>query len=316
MRLYAVAQLGMAAASSQPDLAVNFYDQAEALNTEVNALGQQDTTQDIPRMMAAVMLAALAARLGRPEAAAYLDAGITLARAALPAAERHGANEMLVAFAEGAASGSAVLVEQVAAQLPPTERSQAYARAISPLAAYDLPAAKAVFAKIPRAERDAFLFGKGAVALIPELGNGDPAEALALARSVTEPEHQAIALALAAAFQSRESAAGLYQDALAAAAITQRSEAISGWIAANAFQQDDALGRELFASARRSLVPSFPQDRTAHFAFFFAQAAPDESRVMIEKTYTQGSAGGTLPTTAGVGFTRQWQCLRQTKSGP
>ena len=98
MRLYAVVQLGMAAAPSQPDLAVKFYEQAEALNTELNALGQQDTPHDIPRMMAAVMLAALAARLGRPEAAAYLDAGITCARAALPAAARHGANEMLIGF--------------------------------------------------------------------------------------------------------------------------------------------------------------------------------------------------------------------------
>ena len=280
--------LALAVAHVRPYVAASLYQRVKAGFSPDAALSGAGA--DWGRYGAYLQYVDLAAMEKDPDAEALLDRGVAQIKKSFPdKPDGGGVNDILTAAAEGVAPASPVLAEKVILAMPAEARAPAYARTISAMAASDPVAAQKLLAKMEQdAPKDSY-FGQAALALIPVLGKTDPTASLALARRVGQDweNHKPYALATAAAFQSPDVAAKLYQEAVDAVDVSDRhAGSVLGWVAASAYRAVPALGARLFAEDRRRLAAAPAQNGMADFAFFYAQVAPDDSAQLIERAYT------------------------------
>ena len=278
-RQYTLASLALAIAGSRPEEALTLYHQAAA-QTHPVSLGEGPD-------FSGVLLAALAARLHQPEADGLLSQALADAQSFIAA--KGGKDEMGLypALAEAAAMGSPALAEKVVAQTPAGKQDDALARAIPGIARYDAATAQRLLARL---DLSGFSYGLAAKSVVAALGKTDPAGALALARTVQNSAHRAMALALAAQAQTPDVAAPLFREAveMTTAATVRNLGASQAQIAAMAYESDPALGKDLFAVVRAHLDPNAPtRGGVLDYAFYAARMDPKASRRVIEAEYAR-----------------------------
>jgi len=143
----------------------------------------------------------------------------------------------------------------------------------------------------------AIYYGKAAVKIVDKTAAGDPDGALALARTITDPAHEAVALATVAGYRPAAEQAGLYAEAFSLAIGAHsapgglKSANITPWIAELAYRNDPIAGGLLFAKSRAE-IDRPGQDATDRssdlpYAFYAASFAPAESRLRIERDFAR-----------------------------
>lgn len=247
--------LGLAAATIQPDLAAQLWADANAYLPKADLpkadLPKAPTPEAGPsRELAMPLLAAFAARLGRmPEAEQMADQAIAWAKnTPNPAEIPRRLGRVAAALAKGNATLSLQALQQIAA-VPGKEyeQSDAYWHAIEELAQHDLEGAQQLLEKLgqmayPRAQ---YAFSWSALAIIKKLRHTDWRAALALARRVNQ-EHRAEALLLVAHAASREEVLPILREAVAAVPSTSWNSGVTlALVARLAVQTDAVAGQEM-----------------------------------------------------------------------
>ena len=291
-RASAAATLGLAVAENNPGLAADLLRQSREWQAGAPKI------QDSWGVYTLFNIAALAARIKSPDTNKIFGDALVTTLNALETGPQS-ANDILVAAAESVARGSLELVEKIAEQLPPGARVHALSRAAAPLAKYDLAGARKLLDKIENTrnveksnrgnEDPHWAFGLAAKPVITALGKTDPAAALALARRVAHPDHEALSLALAAQFQPAAERETLFREAMNLA--SERGWESKSQIAAMAFEVDAVLGAVLFRELRASLAksPASPDssEGVAALAFYSARVTPAQSRLLLESEYAR-----------------------------
>ena len=286
-RMFTTAHLGLAVAGLKPELAANLYQKAKEGISKVKPSEEAYPLDVFGR----ALLAALAARLKDPAAGAVLAEAIA---AAEEHARKAGPNNrgLWEAIVEAAARGSPALAEK-AAERSGKQLASALGRAVQEISRYDVEAAQRLLAKVKEDEdvRSGSYFDRSAKYIVEALGRTDPARALALAREVGTASHRALALAIAAQFQEKNTAASVFREALQASG---GEPATTGRIAAMAYEMDRDLGAELFAEAWKNLKldEEKRQGSIAGFAFYYSRIDPAESRLMLETEFASGLQKG------------------------
>jgi protocatechuate 3,4-dioxygenase beta subunit len=306
-KVYALATLGLALAPTNSKLAQTLY---EGVRATVKTQGLKPRPgEEYSLMLSYGHAAALAARLGQPEAEGFSDAALVVAEQSFSNAPEGGdegrLDQVRTMLVELVAQGSASLAERIASELPAGARLRGLSRAVEQLASHDLAGAQRLLELVASSEKPAptqsqfrysgddpeFSFGLAAKRVIAELGKSDPSAALALATRVKSPEHRAMALALAAQVQDEATAAEVFRQAIAAGTSDYSRRGNLPQIAVMAFQKNPTLGRELFEEFKpRYTTPSTsPMDETSPsaFAFYYAPIDPAESRLMLEREWAR-----------------------------
>ena len=248
---------------------------------------QQDTSSyGIRRAIgASASRAALAAKLGLPSAADSVGQIISTTTASFSGTAR---SDMLISVADTLARTSPDLSERVIKELSADDKLKAYSRVIPEVAKYDPQKAAGYIAQLPPSSPTSNWAGKAAVAVIPYLGKDHPDAAVALARTVKDADHIAVALTEAAEFAKPDDAAQMYRDALTQAldiSASRTNTFMPGWIAACATLHDPKLGQALYAAAHDALFKNGEPKQPAGFAFYYAGIEPGECRYLIEKQF-------------------------------
>jgi hypothetical protein len=268
-KLIALGTLGMALVERDPA-------RANALYITVKGLvGQR--TDDIEHIIYTVLLATFAGKLKNGEADGLLD------RALAAAATNKDADGAFGYMLETVTQAGPALAQRVIDALPAmANRASAISRAILVIARTDTKTARAWLQKINLQEKDATqAYSHAAQRVVAALAKDDPAGALALARTITEPDSRAEALLAAAPFQPKEAQAALLGDI---AGVTDTQRMLS--IAAQAYALDPAVGRALFAEVLQRIVEG--QGHAAvEYAFYYRSVDPAASRVLLESLYAQ-----------------------------
>ncbi|MDQ3812681.1 MAG: carboxypeptidase-like regulatory domain-containing protein, partial [Armatimonadota bacterium] len=220
LRLQSAVALGLAVASTQPELA------GSLLQSAREWVKPKDYSEENAR--AYFRLAALAQRLKAAQAESLFQMANAVAERAT-GEKTQMFHSLLSSYVAAVARFDPRLAEEVGRQLPSQYYAGALARAIRDTASSDPALARTLLDMLEKlAERakldgtdskDGYLpsvsqvFGGAAKVVIRAIGPRDPAAALALARKVQQREHKAHALALAAKFQSADSAAQLFREA-------------------------------------------------------------------------------------------------------
>jgi hypothetical protein len=165
-----------------------------------------------------MLLAALAARLGLVEQAnALLDSAIeaqmTLNAKPVEWKQMNGTIDTV-------AKGGAALFERALAKVPAKDKAKELTSAIPTLARFDLAEARRLFDAIPGLlppqgadSTQEWNYGRAVLAIIGRVGETNPAEALAMARRVTNEQTRGKALALAATWQPADERLKLLREA-------------------------------------------------------------------------------------------------------
>ena len=205
-------------------------------------------------------------------------------------------NTTLAAYAETVAPAGSAMIERVLAQIDPASgvgldpRLIPRTKAIETLSEFDPSDALSMLRKYAPTDIGAPLFGDAAVAVVEQIGKTDAAGALALAQQVTDQQHVPIALALAARVQTPDVAAPIFRLALAAALRHPQKSAIAGWVCAEAWEVDPALGKELFSSAWSQLsIMSTVKGGLSPFMFYYYRVDPVTSRRCVEQEYAMAA---------------------------
>jgi protocatechuate 3,4-dioxygenase beta subunit len=125
-------------------------------------------------------------------------------------------------------------------------------------------------------------FATAAIPVVKLMGKS-PAQALQLARRVTDSYSRTEALAAAARFQSGGEAAKLWTE-LVQGARSEEAPMLAAW----AWKFDPALGEKLFAQVRRNRESAdrlpYP-DTLGNYAFYYARLNPAQARLLLEKAW-------------------------------
>src|SRR5258706_9462573 len=111
------------------------------------------------------------------------------------------------------------------------------------------------------------------------MGKRDPAAALKIARTVTGERRRSMALAIAAKYQSIDAARKLYTEAVLSLPEGMDHPDHIARIASIAFEQDKALGKQVYAEAVKKLDT---KQGLEGFAFYYARVNPVESKRILE----------------------------------
>lgn len=261
---------------------------------------QKSTDYEISYRFAA--LAMLAARLGDKEAFARL------AKNAMEIATRFDAvqtNEfsILGGIVESLAEASPTSVENTLLTVPPQSRAGVLSRAVPAVAKTDILQARRLLELIPlqmklrpqdklrvgNTEPD-WAFGVAATAVLARMTQADAADALALARRVTEDYHRSEALAFAARLQPTEEAAKLFHEAFEITTKAPGNRRATK-IAAIALQFSPTLGAELLGKIEDAFFTTSRRlqgDTPAIPAFYLARIEPGRARVWLEWQWAHG----------------------------
>ncbi|MDQ3815984.1 MAG: carboxypeptidase-like regulatory domain-containing protein, partial [Armatimonadota bacterium] len=291
----AAARLGLAVSTRDPALARSLLQKAQA---RLDLKNLKKTPAETANLVAFV--AALAARVGSPEAENLFNTAVAIAE--------HEGNLSNLAYV--VAQGTVALLENLLVELPESKQLSALSTAIPEVARYDAPGARKLLdrmaqliAKLPDEPRDKNGRARGRDAwsasfawatkyVIRALGPTDPAAAAALARRVDDDWNTPATLALAAHFGSKEERLALLNEAMAADERGPFMQSITiARLAAIAFEIDPKVAARMFAEARAKMEAQSAHDGERHgladVAFYLAIADPAEARMLIETEWVR-----------------------------
>lgn len=276
-RASAAAHLCVAIGDSRPDVAAPLY---EAVKSLPRAPSEGEEEGQMSYLFSRWLLAAAAAKLHRPEAASLVDDAVSETKRFLSGGR--GPGGMLAAGVEVLARGSAELAGDFADGLPEDDRFRAFARAVEQAAQYDPAGALRLLERMGKPgdeSTDPYYYGLAAKNVIKAVGETDPGRALAIARTVTSEEQRAMALALAAQYQSRATRWEVFGEAMDFA----RGPGEMARIANLAYDSDRDLGIGLFTQAYEAMEGSESgRAGLTQLAFYYARVDPAESRLLLE----------------------------------
>ncbi|HEY3328980.1 MAG TPA: hypothetical protein VGK19_03080 [Capsulimonadaceae bacterium] len=287
------AVFGLELARVNPEAARPFLEKAKAA-AKLSPIERMGGTERVE-------VAALMARLNDKEASKLLDDTIKAMQDGAKSANKGnpmGASEvvysMLAGYAVAVAPGGSKMVDRVVNQLPDSlapgvkfsPRTMPRIRAAFAMARFDAVDAASLLKRSPASELGAPIFGQAAVAVVEQLAKTDPAAALALAQQVTDQEHKAVVLALAARAQPVGTSSAVWTSAMTAALASPQRSALAGWVASMARPVSPELSANLFAMAWGALSKqvSIPGGLSA-FQFYYSQLDPGQARLIAEKEY-------------------------------
>lgn len=253
--------------------------------------------------------------------------------------DQTGRDEMMALGAESVAPGGVKLMRRLIEQIEPGSGYDVMALGNSiPILAQNVGVESVLplldeLAKMPEPEKreensradqlPQYAFAQAAVKIMPLLGAGSPQKALDLARRVRDENYgnsrKWQALAGAAKFQSGEGAAKLWREIVSGAGASDAPR-----YAAQAFELDPQLGRELFEIARQKAETEGKNEYSgramwAGFAFYSARANPAQARFILEREWglarqkkTEGDELGSIALAmAALDAPRAWQMARE-----
>jgi len=286
-RAMSAATVGVVVADTDRDAAISLYQLARDSAAAAPPSGQVNEEAHVVRVFADWGIAALAAKLGRPEAAELVERAMkeSVEDAKEGKGEGYGLAQAGIEFF---ALGSADWAEKLANELAGRDRVHALARIIDQIATRNPAAADAMLSRIepPTDETERYYYAVAAKRMIEVLGPSSPARALAIARKAGEQEPNALALALAAQFQEPPVARELFSEA---AEVVASEPGTVARIAAMALDKDHELGLALFEKAQAALDGDH---HLGDFAFYYSRVAPGGCRLMLEKRFSTAIASG------------------------
>jgi protocatechuate 3,4-dioxygenase beta subunit len=239
-------------------------------------------------------LAVLSEILGEADADKWAQAAIEIAARYDALQKSEYAGDGVPATAEGLAAGGARLAQAALRFVPPPQRAYALGRMIPELAKDDLPGARRLLELLPQQIKPQdtrtsnadpeWAFGLAAKAILRRMSTPDAADALALARRVTNEFHRGEALALAARLQPEPERAALFREAfeLATKQPSNRKESL---IVGIALESDPKIGNELLGKIEDAFFDSarWPLGEPISVpAFYMAKTQPGRARAWLE----------------------------------
>lgn len=286
---YTKLSLALAIAKVNPAAAQELYQQVKASLVAQLAKNPNDQQSILIR---AVILTPLARMLGlQEEANQFIQPALAMVKATKDR------TWILSSLASVEYDETAKMLDE----LPAPRRGQILHQAVIESVKYDLPLARRWLVKLTETEKQGSnggsYTGTATQSLIKAIGKTDPAEALALARSVPDA-NKPLSLAMAAQFQTKEVALQALHEAADLVLGQQfgNLETISR-IAAQAYELDPKFGSELFETARGRMesaqvrdnsLDTYGYDRNgAAFAFYYSRVDPAASRLILETEFAR-----------------------------
>jgi hypothetical protein len=238
--------------------------------------------------------AAVAGRLGLPQAAAYTDQAVktVLSATAGKTAASGGwspSDGYLMFVAGAVAQGNAELAERVVPLVGQANwaRDNALNQAVRACVDFDPAGAEKLARQI-----SADFIGGGAYRYVAvAIAATDPARGLKIARSITDPDNHALALAQVANYLDKEEADSVFREAFAVAAVDSRKAA---FVAHLAWLKDPAVGEELLSKLASTLASQSSDSNptpwgSCDLAFYEAPIDPAASRLLLERVCAAAS---------------------------
>jgi hypothetical protein len=195
-------------------------------------------------------------------------------------------------YARAIAPAGSKYIEQLLGQVPsdvydeksPDVKLTPYLIAASILAHYDSIDAVGLLQRSVHADCKLTVYGQAIDNVVESLPGTSSSDAMSLAETVSDPDHQAVALALAASKGTLD--ATVWTRILDTALTSKSKSAIAGWISAKGAALDSQLGVQLFDLAYKDLTkdPATTPDLSP-FMYFYSRIKPDLARTVIEKEY-------------------------------
>lgn len=281
LKLYALTELGISIAKTDPALAAELYSKA------ITLIGRRDKLGEFVSDYCNLITLSILLKNGESEN--LLDEMLSDARFKNPA------NEIDKVSADGWLENAGEMLAKVDPQMArrvvlkmnnPRERTGALASVARITAKYDLNTALGFLEEIKTMDSSpslSYTLGEVSPAIVRIIGMTDPNASLEYARNVDSHKYRAVALAAAAESQNKLTAAEVLREAMYWCMTNFESTDYAARIAAQAYQTDPSLGKELFGMILNSEVKSSFRLSPAEIAFYYMEVYPSESAVMLQK---------------------------------
>lgn len=231
-------------------------------------------------------------RIGAPDADRFFDLAVAKAKGE---PSPNGAPDSLEDFARVVGPASTAVALRAVGLVPEdtlhTPRADILAQIACRMADDDPAQARDLLAS---SKPSPFAYGITAVKIVDKTAATDPDGALALARTITDSAHRAVALARVAAYRPAQERVKLYREAFGLAIYDPKGYILAPWIAAVAYSNDPVEGASLLAKARAQVDKpdqnGYERQTDLPYAFYSATVAPGESRMRIEIDFARSQA--------------------------